>query len=83
MKKDELLPSEQQKKMEESDEKKRKLLKKAFEFFITNTASIEVIRNDQIEIIYFILLPYTHLLPKEKKDEFHEKVDRSSTKSKI
>ncbi len=23
------------------------------------------------------------MLPKEKKDEFHEKVDRSSTKSKI
>jgi hypothetical protein len=59
------------------------MFKRAFEFFINNTASIEVIRNDEIEIVYFILLPFTHMLPKEKKDEFHDKVDRSSTKSKI
>ena len=59
------------------------MLKKSFEFFITNSATIEVIRNDNIELVFFFLLPHTHNLPKEKKTEFHELVDRGSTKSKI
>lgn len=50
---------------------------------MTNSATIEVIRNDRIEIVFFIKLPFTHKLPKEKKDEFHDLVDRSSTKSKV
>jgi inositol 1,4,5-triphosphate receptor type 1/inositol 1,4,5-triphosphate receptor type 3 len=48
-----------------------------------NSASIEVVRNDELEIVYFIKLPYTHLLPKEKKVEFSDWVDRGSTKSKV
>ncbi|CAD8068825.1 unnamed protein product [Paramecium sonneborni] len=67
----------------EKKAEKIKLVKKAFDFFYKNSASIEVIRNNEIEIVYFILLPYTHNLPKEQKLEFHENVDRSSTKSKV
>jgi hypothetical protein len=67
----------------EKQAKKKLRFSRAFEFFISNSATIEVIRNDKIEIVYFILLPYVHLLPKEKKVDFHDMVDRSSTKSKV
>ncbi len=36
-----------------------------------------------MEIVYFIILPYAKCLPKEKKQEFHENVDRNNTKSKV
>ncbi|CAD8059333.1 unnamed protein product [Paramecium primaurelia] len=76
--------SEQLEKQErEKKAEKAKLVKKAFDFFYKNSASIEVVRNNELEIVYFILLPYTHNLPKEQKVEFHENVDRSSTKSKV
>lgn len=53
------------------------------EFFMKNSASIEVVRNDELETVYFIKLPYVHLLPKEQKIEFSDWVDRGSTKSKV
>ncbi|CAD8132784.1 unnamed protein product [Paramecium pentaurelia] len=68
---------------EEKKAEKLKQAKRAFDFFYKNSASIEVVRNNEIEIVYFILLPYTNNLPKEQKVEFHENVDRSSTKSKV
>ena len=72
-----------QKKIREELEKKRKLLIQAFRFFYENSAHIDVVRNEKLEIIYFILLPFTKALPKENKTEFHEEVDRSNTKSKV
>ena len=33
--------------------------------------------------LFFHILPYMHWIPKEKKNEFHENVDRQSVKSKI
>ena len=55
----------------------------AFEFFFNNTAHIDVVRNNKLELVYFILLPFTKSLPKEKKTHFHEVVDRSNVKSKV
>ena len=82
-KKDELTDEQLEHLEMEKQAKKRMHFNRAFEFFISNSATIEVIRNDNIEIVYFILLPYVLLLPKEKKVEFHDMVDRSSTKSKV
>ena len=62
---------------------KKFILKTSFEFFITNSATIEVVRNEKLELVFFFLLPHTKNMPKEKKIEFHELVDRGSTKSKI
>ena len=33
-------------------------------FFSENVANIDVIRNEKIELVYFILLPFTKSLPK-------------------
>lgn len=43
-----------------------------------NSAHIDVAHGNKLEIVYFILLPFTKYLPKEKKIVFHEKVDRST-----
>lgn len=40
-------------------------------------------RNNSIEKVRFILMPYHKELPKEYKTQFHETVDRISLKSKI
>ena len=54
-----------------------------FDFFFEYTAHIDVVRKDKLELVYFILLPYAIALPKDKKTEFHENVDRSNIKSKV
>ena len=46
---------------------------------MTNSAHIDVVHNDKIEIVYFIKLPLTKFLLKEYKLQFHEEVDRSTT----
>ena len=62
----------------------RKLrLKKAFKFFMSNSAHIEIVRDDKLEIVFFPLLPYCRCLPKDQKLIFEEEVDRSSTKAKV
>ena len=43
------------------------MLRKAFFFFADNTAHIDVVRNEKLEMVYFMLLPYCKLLPKENK----------------
>lgn len=57
----------------------RKNLKDAVHFYLTNSAHIDVSHGDKLEIVYFILLPFTKYLPKEKKILFHDEVDRSTT----
>lgn len=39
--------------------------KQAVRFFAKNSATIEVIRDNQLERVHFILLPFCHNLPKE------------------
>lgn len=58
----------EEKKLEElkqKNEEKKKRLKKAFMFFRSKTAHIEVVR-EQIELVYFPLLPYSKLNKEEK-----------------
>ncbi|EAR98945.2 MIR domain protein (macronuclear) [Tetrahymena thermophila SB210] len=61
----------------------RKKLKKAFLFFCENTAHIDIVRNGEVEVVFFHIMPYMHHLPKEKKTDFHDEVDRQSVKSKV
>ncbi|CAD8131502.1 unnamed protein product [Paramecium pentaurelia] len=63
-------------------EEKKKRLKKAFMFFRARTAHIEVVRDDQIELVFFPLLPFSKL-NKDEKQSFQQTVDRSSAKSKV
>lgn len=37
-----------------------------------------MLRDSEVETIYFMMLPYCKRLPKEKKMEFNETVDRSN-----
>ena len=69
--------------MRKKVEERRRRLRKAFDFFMGNTAHIEVVRNDKLEIVFFPLLPYCKCLPKEEKVLFQEQVDRSSVKAKV
>ena len=64
-------------------QRKQRTRENAVDFFFANTAHIDVVRNDKLELVYFILLPFTKQLPKDKKKEFHENVDRSNMKSKV
>lgn len=50
---------------------------------MSNSAHIEIVRDDSLEIVFFPLLPYCRCLPKDKKYLFQEEVDRSSTKAKV
>lgn len=47
-------------------EEKKKRVKKAFMFFRSHTAHIEVVREDQIELVFFPLLPFSKLNKDEK-----------------
>lgn len=51
-------------------------------FYSQNTSHIDIVRNDELELVYFIRLPATNCLPKEVKTEFHENCDRSNIKTK-
>lgn len=69
---------------EKSKEKaKKEIYKEALRFFDKNSAHIEVVRNDDLEVVHFIILPFCHYLPKETKIDFHENVNRTSSKSKV
>ena len=67
---------------QKTDERRRRL-KKTFKFLMSNTAHIEIVRDDKLEIVFFPLLPYCSCLPKDQKKKFEEEVDRSSTKAKV
>jgi hypothetical protein len=59
-----------------------KILKKAMKFYAENTSHIDIVRNDALELVYFIRLPATNCLPKDVKTAFHEHCDRSNIKTK-
>ena len=42
-----------------------------------------MVRDDKIYTVYFPKLPYCKLLPKDAKIEFHDGVDRTSSKTKL
>lgn len=59
------------------------IMKEALKFFNLNSGHIEVLREKGLEKVYFMMPTYCHYLPQETKDEFSEKVDRSSLESKL
>jgi hypothetical protein len=75
-------------KASDTDKQKIKLIKKmqkeknrekqAIKFFRDQTKHIEIVREDTIEKIYFILLPFCRTLPKKDKRKFQEEVPRSN-----
>lgn len=73
---------EELKQIQEKIEKKQ-IQQDSLAFFKKNIAHIEIIRNNNIYKVYFPLLPITRFLPKSLKNDFHERVNRDSTKSKI
>lgn len=70
-----------------TDEKKEMEMKEnareGMKFFAQHSAHIEVIRNKNLEKVFFFLPPFCHSLPKEVKVEFNDNVDRVSVQSKI
>ncbi|EGR33562.1 MIR domain protein [Ichthyophthirius multifiliis] len=58
-------------------------LKQALQFFKQKTCQIEIIRDGELQTIYFPKLPLCFTLADEVKDDFNNQVDRSSTKAKI
>lgn len=73
---------EELKQIQEKIEKKQ-MQQDALAFFKQNIAHIEIVRDNKIYKVYFPLLPITRYLPKSLKVDFHERVNRDSTKSKI
>jgi hypothetical protein len=59
------------------------MTKKAINFFRENTCSIDMLRDNKLYIIRFPKLPFCQLLPKDVKLSFHDRVDRTSSKSKL
>lgn len=61
----------------------KEMIREAINFFKSKMAHIEIVREGKLEKIYFPLLPFCFCLPKKVKKDFHEDVNRSSTKTKI
>ena len=61
----------------------QKLMKKSISFFRQHTCNIDMVRDDKIYTVYFPKLPFCKLLPKDAKVEFHDDVDRTSSKTKL
>ena len=70
------------KQIQEKIEKKQ-IQQEALNFFKKNIAHIEIVRDNKLYRVFFPLLPTTRFLPKSLKNNFHEKVNRNSTKNKI
>lgn len=62
---------------------KKELTKEAINFFKQNSVVIEVVREDNLQTVFFPLLPYCKNLPDELNKDFRDKVDRTSTKTKL
>ena len=60
----------------------RQLTREGLKFFAEHSAHIEVIRNKNIEKVYFNLPPYCHFLPKDVKVPFNDTVDRTTVQTK-
>lgn len=70
-------------KISPADDIQKIQLSEAFEFFNRNTCNIEIVFKGVIFKTYFWLHPVCSYLTTEAKVDFHNKVDRTSEKSKI
>ena len=74
---------EKELKASQKEVEKKQLIREAVSFFRSNMAHIEIVRDGQLQKIYFPLLPFCKFLAKSLKTEFHETVTRTSTKAKL
>lgn len=65
------------------EEKKKKLLSNVMKFYSNFVVHIEIFRDNQLQKIFFPLLPFCKTLPKEIKNNFNEKVNRATSKIKV
>lgn len=61
----------------------KELKSRALKFYKSHSSHIEIARENKFYKIYFPLLPECSTLPKPIKREFHEKVNRTSVKTKV
>lgn len=52
-------------------------------FFVKSSASVEIVRNNNIERVYFRVLPVCHNLPLKSKEDLIRQVNRETQKTKI
>lgn len=52
-------------------------------FFVKSSASVEIVRGNNIERVYFRVLPVCHNLPLKSKEDLIRQVNRESQKTKI
>jgi len=60
-------PEENDKKAQAKRELNEIIFKETLQFFVTNSAHIEVVRKDEIEKLHFYKPPHSHYLPDETK----------------
>jgi len=76
-------PQEHEIRSSKARNERKQLIKQSVLFFKEKVAHIEILRNNNIEKIYFPIIPCCKHLAKDLKNEFNEKVNRSSTKRKL
>jgi hypothetical protein len=59
------------------------IFEEAINFFFFYSSKIEIFRDEKIQEIYFIKLPYSEYLDDADKDKFNHEVDRSTTLNKV
>lgn len=78
---DEAEREEERKKLDEIERKQQR--KDAIKFFKAQVSRIEIVREGQLQFIYFPILPFCKMMPNELNNEFRENVTRTSTKTKL
>ncbi|KAL4511687.1 hypothetical protein ABPG72_012532 [Tetrahymena utriculariae] len=78
---DKRMLEEQQKQLVEIENKETK--KNAIKFFKEQVGRIEIVRDQQLQFIYFPILPFCKMLPEEINEDFREQVPRTSVKTQL
>ena len=61
----------------------RRRFENALLFFRINSAKVEVMLEDRMEVVYFPKPPHCHYLSREMRLNFVKNIDRSSTRTKV
>jgi hypothetical protein len=69
--------------LQEEQEKDKDMLKAALKFFKRYVGRIDIVRDGLLEKIYFPYMPFCKYLREKDQVNFHNNVDRTSTKTKL
>lgn len=61
----------------------RRRFENALLFFRINSAKVEIMLNDRLEVVYFPKPPHCHYLSREMRLNFVKTIDRSTTRTKV